>query len=176
VGERRARLGVRHRLATQAKTVDQVADALVALHSSDPVTVYLTAFARVARFTPADLEDALYERKSLLRMLGMRRTLFVVPRDVAAIMDEACTKLLVPAQRARLARMLEEQGIAADGATWVRRVSQRTLEALRSRGEAAAVELTKDVPDLRKKLSFGEGKTWGGDVGVSTRILFLLAT
>jgi Winged helix DNA-binding domain len=176
VGERRARLGVRHGLATQAETVDQVADALVALHSSDPVTVYLTAFARVARFTPADLEDALYVRKSLLRMLGMRRTLFVVPRDVAAVMDEACTKVLAPAQRRRLVGLVEEQGIAADGSKWVRRVSERTLTALRGRSEAAAVELTQDVPDLRKKLTFGEGKTWGGDVGVSTRILFLLAT
>jgi DNA glycosylase AlkZ-like len=91
-------------------------------------------------------------------------------------MDEACTKLLVPGQRRRLVGLIEEQGIAADGSRWVRRVSERTLAALRKRGEAAAVELTKDVPDLRQKLSFGEGKTWGGNVGVSTRILFLLAT
>jgi hypothetical protein len=176
VEERRARLGVRHRLAVPAKTVEQVAEALVALHSSDPVTVYLTAFARVARFAPTDLEDALYERKTLVRMLGMRRTLFVVALDVAAVMDEACTKLLAPAQRQRLVRALQEQGIAADGSTWVRRVSHRTLAALRIRGEAAAVELTKDVPELRRKLRFGEGRSWGGEVGLSTRILFLLAT
>jgi hypothetical protein len=176
VDERRASLGVRHHLATPAGTVEQVAEALVALHSSDPVTVYLTAVARLARFAPGDLEGALYERKSLVRMLGMRRTLFVVPRDLAAIMDEACTKLLAPAQRTRLVRVLEEQGVAADGAAWVRRVSERTVAALRARGEAAAVELTTDVPELRTKLVFGEGRTWGGQVGVSTRILFLLAT
>jgi DNA glycosylase AlkZ-like len=176
VDERRARLGVRHRLATPARTVEQVAEALVALHSSDPVTVYLTAFARLARFAPADLERALYDRKSLVRMLGMRRTLCVVPRDFAAIMDEACTKLLAPAQRRLLVRMIEEQGVAADGTAWVRRVAARTLAALRARGEAAAVELSADVPELRTKLTFGEGRTWGGEVGVSTRILFLLAT
>jgi hypothetical protein len=38
------------------------------------------------------------------------------------------------------------------------------------------VELTEEVPELGTKLHFGEGKTWGGQIGVSTRVLFLLAT
>ncbi len=156
--------------------MDEVAGALVGLHSSDPTTVYLSARARVADLAPSDLEDALYERRSLVRMLGMRRTLFVVPRDLAAVMDEACTKALVPAQRARLIRMLEEQGIAADGAAWLDRVEEGTVRALAELGEAPATELTKIVPELTAKLTFGEGKTWGGEVGVSTRVLFLLAT
>jgi hypothetical protein len=176
VPQRRARLGVRHDLARRTATVEDAASDMVALHSSDPVTVHLSASARVRGFTPAHLESALYERKTLVRMLGMRRTLFVVSLDVAAVMDEACTKALAPAERRRLIGLIEEQGIARDGAGWLDRVCSRTLEALRARGEAAAVELTKDVPQLAKKLTFGEGKTWGGQVGLSTRVLFLLAT
>jgi hypothetical protein len=151
---------------------------MVGLHSSDPATVFLSARARVSGFVPSDLEDALYERRALVRMLGMRRTIFVVPVEVAAVMDEACTKALAPGQRRRLITMLEEQGIARPGAggRWVDRVASATLEALAVRGEATARELTKDVPDLGAKLTFGEGKTWGGTMGVSTRILFLLAT
>ena len=151
---------------------------MVGLHSSDPTTVYLSAWARVDGFVPADLEDALYERRSLIRMLGMRRTLFVVPRDLAAVMDEACTKALAPGQHARLIRMLEEQGVAkaGRGERWLERVLAQTLDALTARGEATARELTKDVPDLGVKLAFGEGKTWAGTMGVSTRVLFLLAT
>ena len=103
VAERLARLGLRHDLARLVASVGTAASDMVALHSSDPVTVHLSAFARVRGFTPADLERALYERKTLVRMLGMRRTLFVVPLDVAAVMDEACTKALVPGQRRRLA-------------------------------------------------------------------------
>ena len=167
---------MRHDLAARTATVERAVSDLVALHSSDPVTVHLSAAARVEGFTPATLEDALYERKTLLRMLGMRRTLFVVPLDVAAIMDEACTQALVPAQRRRLIAMIEEQGIAKDGARWLDRASAATLEALRARGEAAAAELTKVVPQLRKKLVFGEGTAWAGEVGLSTRVLFLLAT
>ena len=178
VEERRARLGLRHRLARPAASVEAVADEIVGMHSSDPATVFLSAKARVDDFVPADLEDALYERRSLVRMLGMRRTLFVVPRDLAAMMDEACTKALVPGERKRLVQMLEKQGIApaGRGARWLDRVAAKTLEALVARGEATARELTKDVPELGAKLSFGEGKTWAGTMGVSTRVLFLLAT
>jgi poly(A) polymerase len=69
-----------------AGSVEEATAALVGLHSSDPTSVYLSARARVSGFVPDDLEDALYERRSLARMIGMRRTLFVVPREVAAVL------------------------------------------------------------------------------------------
>lgn len=151
---------------------------MAALHSSDPATVHLACRARVDGFEPADLEEALYVRKTLVRMLGMRRTLFVVPRDLAPVMHEACTKALIPRERARLVRMLEEQGVArpGHGERWLDRVEAETLAAVDRHGEAAARELTAEVPDLANKLRFGEGKTWGASVGLSTRVLFLLAT
>ncbi len=178
IDERRARLGVRHHLARPAGSSDAAAAGMVGLHSSDPVSPFLSARARVDGFVHADLEDALYERRSLVRMLGMRRTLFVVPRDLAAVMHEACTKALVPRERARLIRMLEGQGIvrAGRGPRWVDRVTAKTLDAIDARVEAGARELTADVPELAAKLRFGEGKRWGGTVGLSTRVLFLLAT
>jgi hypothetical protein len=176
--ERRARLGLRHHLASPAASPEEAAASMVGLHSSDPVSVFLSAWARVDGFEPADLEDALYRRRSLVRMLGMRRTLFVVPVDLAAVMDEACTKALAPGERSRMIRMLEEQGVvsAGRGERWLARVASGTLAALEARGEASARELTADVPKLATKLHFGQGKTWGGTVGVSTRVLFLLAT
>jgi winged helix DNA-binding protein len=176
--ERRARLGLRHLLAAPGRFPVEAATALVALHSSDPSSVYLETFARVRPFTPTDLEDALYERRSLVRMLGMRRTLFVVPRDLAAVVDEACAKRLAAAQLTRLVRMLEEQGVvpAGRGARWVERVANATLDALAARGEATARQLTADVPELANRLTVGEGRPWAGAMGVSTRILFLLAT
>ena len=178
VRQRRARLGARHRLASRAATVEEAAGSVVGLHSSDPATVYLSSWARVDGFEPTDLEDALYDRRSLVRMLGMRRTLFVVPVDLAPVMHEACTKALIPGQRARLVRMLEEQRVAPTGRgeAWLAKVSAETLAAIAARGEATARELTADVPELGAKLTIGQGKTWAGTVGVSTRVLFLLAT
>src|SRR6478735_4305035 len=93
--ERQRRLLVRHHLARTATTVEEVAGDVVGLHSSDPATVVLSARARLDPFDVADLEDALYERRTLLRMLAMRRTMFVVPLDLAAVMEASCTKALV---------------------------------------------------------------------------------
>lgn len=175
-GERRARLASRHHLVAPTSDVEMAAGDLVGLHSSDPATVYLSSWARVGGFRVGDLEESLYERRSLVRMLGMRRTMFVVPLDLAAIMDAACTRALAPAQERRLARMLEAQGIADDGIAWLEEVEGQVMDALVARGEATAIELVADVPELGRRLRFGEGKTWGGTVGVSTRVLFLLAT
>ena len=176
MAERRARLAFRHHLAVSAGNVETVAASLVGLHSSDPVTVYLAARARVAGFEVAHLEHALYEARSLVRVLGMRRTMFVVPPGLAAVIDAACTRALAPAERRRMERLLSEQGIADDAAGWLADVERRTLAALAARGQATAKELTGDVPELGRKLSFGAGRKWAGTVGVSTRVLFLLAT
>ncbi len=174
--ERRARLGFRHHLSAPAATVESVANDLVGLHSSDPATVYLSTRARLNRFAVEDLEQALYEHRTLVRMLGMRRTMFVVPGDLAGVMDAACTRALAPTERRRLIRMVEGQHLTVDGAAWLEDVEARVMTALVARGEATATELTSDVPELGLKLTFGEGKTWGGTFGMSTRVLFLLAT
>jgi hypothetical protein len=47
VTERRARLARRHLLVQSAATIEEAADTMVGFHSSDPVTVYLSARARV---------------------------------------------------------------------------------------------------------------------------------
>lgn len=178
VEQRRARLGVRHRLVARAATPEEAARAVVALHSSDPATVFLSAWARVDGFVTDQLEDALYERRSLVRALGMRRTLFVVPLELAPAMQSACAAAFVAGERTRLARLLEEQGIVKPGAgrRWIDRTETRTLRALAARGQASARELTKDVPELGHKLAYGQGTAWAGTMGVSTRVLFLLAT
>lgn len=174
--QRRARLARRHHLAPRAGSVSVVASALVGLHSSDPASVYLSARARVKHFEVLDLEYALYEQRTLVRMLGMRRTMFVVDRDLAAVMDHAVTQALAPGERRRLVTLIEAQGHATDGGRWLRRVERRTLTALDELGEATATELSRHVPELKLKLTMGEGKKWGADVGLSTRVLFLLAT
>jgi len=177
VRERRARLGLRHGLAAGVGSVDDAADGLVGFHSSDPASVFLSARTRVNGFAVEELEDALYERRSLVRLIGMRRTLFVVERGLAPVIDAACTQRIAAGERRRLVRLLEAQGVAPAGKAgrWLDRVASATLDALRTRGVATARELTRDVPEPGAKLSFGEGKAWAGTMGVSTRTLFLLA-
>ena len=130
VAERRRRLLVRHHLARPGASVEQVAGDLVGVHSSDPATVVLSSRARLDPFAVADLEAALYERRTLLRMLAMRRTMFVVPLDLAAVMDASCTKALVPVERRKLVQMLTEAGIAGDVDAWIDRVRAETMAVL----------------------------------------------
>jgi hypothetical protein len=174
VAERRARLGIRHSLAKPAATVEEAAAALIGLHSSDPTSVYLSARARAPRLGREALDDALYERRSLVRMLGMRATLFVTTPELAAVIDAACTKAIGAAERRRVIRLLEEQGIAPDGGAWLKAAVRDTMAALHEHGELAGAQLTKMVPVLATKLRYGSGK-WTAESAITTRIVFLLA-
>jgi hypothetical protein len=61
--ERRTRLARRHCLAAESRAVSPLdaTNALVALHSTDPATVFLSTRARVRDFQVRQLEAALYE-------------------------------------------------------------------------------------------------------------------
>ncbi|MDT7552414.1 MAG: hypothetical protein QOI16_950, partial [Pseudonocardiales bacterium] len=112
--ERRARLVVRHRHVVAERTDDVVAltDGLVALHSTDPVSVYLSAAARMTLPSLAPLDAALYEERSLVRHHAMRRTLWVFGHEAARIAHHASTLGLVKVQRRNTLAMLDGAGIA----------------------------------------------------------------
>lgn len=177
--ERRRRIGVRHHLHPDHRAVSpaEAAGQQVGLHSSDPATVFLSTWARVADTSIGDIEGRLYGvQPSLHRVLGMRRTLFAVPDDLVPLMHHGCAKRLAPAERRRLVGYLESQGITKRGEVWLDRVMEATLATIADLGEAPAMEIRKHVPELRLTITFGKGRKWGGQVGVSTRVLFLLAT
>jgi hypothetical protein len=175
VEERRSRLGRRHFLApgSRARDAVELSAGLVGLHATDPATVFLSARARGVE--SADLERALYEERSVLRMIGMRRTLFVLPLALAAVVQAACTESILLTSRRRYAKLIEGGGIASDGEAWLDEVGAETLRALEVRGQAFAADLSADVPPLREKVHFGEGKTWASSTGMTSWVLFLLA-
>lgn len=105
----------------------------------------------------------------------MRRTLFAVPPELVPLLHHGCARRLAPAERRRLIGYLESQDITRRGDAWLDSVADRTEAAIAEQGEASAIELRELVPELRLTLTFGQGKKWGGRVGVSTRVLFLLA-
>ncbi len=178
--ERRVRLARRHHLAPDhwAEGPLEVARSLVALHSTDPASVYLSCLARTGAAEVTAIDRALYDDRSLVRMLGMRRTVFVVPVELASVVDAACTRSIAARERLRLVELLEQTGIAAagDGPRWLAQVEEETMAALRQRGRAAGQELSAAVPGLRKQYTVGdETKKWAGMVAISSRVLFQLA-
>ena len=178
VERRRRHHARRQRLATPSDDLHQVAADLCGLHSSDAATVMLAARARVSGFTVDDAEQALYEDRSLARVLGMRRTMFVVPTEDVALLHAAATCDLVDRERRRLVGMLADSDVTdgLDPTTWLLGVEEATVQALHDRGPATATELTTLVPELGRKVTVAREKRWGGQLGVSTRVLFLLAT
>jgi hypothetical protein len=179
VRERRARLARRHHLAAEAAatTVADVAEDLVALHATDPATVHLALRARLAQPSVAAVEEALYEERSLVRMLGMRRTMFVVPTDLVPVVQAAAADAVAAAQRKLLIQHLTEAsgGVVDNPATWLKEVGDATVRALAARGQATATELAQDEPRLRTQLSMAEGKAYAAVVNVTTRVLNVLA-
>jgi hypothetical protein len=176
VAERRARLVRRHRLspAIRAHDVLDAVRSVVALHSTDPVTVFLSAWARTSGFRPVDLERALYDERTLVRMLGMRRTLFVVPRELVGVVDAACARAVAAQERRKLERFVAESGLSDDPSAWIEAAAAAALDALGARDGAFAGELSGDHPALSQRIRIGVGTRWETEVGAASRILLLL--
>ena len=179
--ERQARLARRHHLAPDARAsgIAEAARDLVGLHSTDPATVYLSTFTRTApgdpEADPAAIGRTIYDDRSVVRMLGMRRTMFVEPLELVPVVHAAYARANGGQQRRATIQLLGSAGIADDPARWLAEVEAETLAALTLRGEATATEIAQDVPRLREQIPVGAGKRWEGTIGVSTRVLFRLA-
>ncbi|MFF6874583.1 winged helix DNA-binding domain-containing protein [Streptomyces sp. NPDC012474] len=174
--ERRARLALRQQLAGRARagTPEEVAGALVALHGTDPATVYLAVGARLtdpAR-TVEEMGRALYEDRSLVRMHGMRHTVFVFPTALTAVVHASTGLAVAARERAALLKHMAAAG--APDAAWLKEVEESALAALARRGQATAAELAQDEPRLREQFVYAAGKSYEGIHTVSTRLLRVL--
>jgi hypothetical protein len=137
--------------------------------------VFLSVHARTSDLTPPDIERELYEERSLVRMLGMRRTLFVVPRELVPVVQAACTRTIATRERRRLEQMIVDSGISTRPASWLARVSKAVLHALEPKGEAFTSDLAKAVPVLAKRLRVGAGTRFETTQSAASRVLPQLA-
>jgi hypothetical protein len=174
--ERRARLVRRHLLAPQARatSVAVVAESLGAIHSSDAATVFLSIRARTDGLDPPAIERELYDERTVLRMLGMRRTLFVVPRAARPLVQAACTDAIAARERARLVDALAATSEVSDPSAWLREAEAVALEAVEAAGEAATAEVVRAAPILATKVQLGVGR-WALQPSAGSRVLPLLA-
>lgn len=176
VEERRARLAVRHHVAPPARvvSVDEAARDVVCLHATDPSTVYLSAWARTHNLTIEDVDNALYDDRLLVRMLAMRRTMFVTPVEDAPILHGAASRALIRTERKRNRELVTMLGVD-DVSAWIKDAEAATMAVLERRGEATARELASEVPALQQKVRVNVGKRYEGNIGMSSRILLVLA-
>jgi Winged helix DNA-binding domain len=177
VAERRARLAVRHHLAPEARaaTAADAAADLIGLHGTDPASVYLAAWARTSGVDLAAIENELYTERTLVRMLGMRRTVFVVPTALVPVIQCACTDQVAERLRRQLTEVVRAAGIAPDAEAWLKEVGEATAQVLADRGPATGAELARDEPRLRTQIVAAADNPYGGAVNLTTRLLTLLS-
>ena len=175
--ERRARVGVRHLLAagTQVASVAEAARAMVVLHASDPASSFLQARARMTESSPATIEREMYEERTVLRVLAMRRTLFVARVEDVPMIHAAASLAIAAMERKRTLSMMTGAGIGPDPAAMLAELEEIGLAAVRERGEASTAELTRLDPRLGQKITIARGKSYEGTISVSQKVFFHLA-
>lgn len=172
---RRARLADRHRLLPHRATDDvpALAESVLALHSTDPVTVYLSAAARMASPSIEGVDQALYAERNVLRHHAMRRTLWIATPPTLARMHATTTAVYAAAQHRRLLGMLADSGIT-DGERWLTAAKADLLDLLQTEGPMTARTLGQRVPQLAHPLRLAVGKPYEGTQAAHTRVLLQL--
>ncbi len=157
--ERRARLAVRHALAPAHRvgTPEAATRAVGVLHATEPATVHLSCRARVPDLEVGDVVRALEVDRSLVKQLGMRRTLFVVPRDLLPAVLPSASARVAATERAVMAKEAAKCGVA-DGNAWVDAARAEVLALLaRNPGGLTAQAVREAVPMLDGSVSVSPG-------------------
>ncbi|WP_406637712.1 winged helix DNA-binding domain-containing protein [Amycolatopsis sp. WGS_07] len=168
--ERRDRIGLRHALATAASGVEEAVRAVTCLHATEASSIYLSAYAR-SRADRESISDALFGRRTVVRQLAMRRTVFAFPADLFAAARGSAAARVARQLTARLVKDAELAGIS-DGAAWVEERCAEALAAIREE-PGTTVQLRARVPELSTRIAAEGRPTVLAPVG--SRVLTVLA-
>ncbi len=173
--ERRARLAGRQGFAGGFPDVLGATRAMTVLHATEAATVHLALWARVPGVTLADVDAALYDDRTLVKQLAMRRTLFVFPRDLLpAAWGSAAARVAVQ-QRKQLVKWTVQAGLADDPDIWLTAVFADVLAAMADGVPRTTRELRDLVPALDGRFTLGTPeKKWGGDFPIGAWVMTTL--
>ncbi len=178
--QRRARVVRRHLLDGSARTAVDAARAVVGLHASDPATVFLSVLARGRQLEITDVDGEMYDAGSLVRLMGMRRTLFVVPADLVPVVHHAASLPVAEAMRRRLVKQLTEgptdPPLPGDVAGWLDRAEDEVERFVAAQGPVDGARVGEAVPALRTALLPRTTKKYDVRRTVTSNVLTLMAT
>lgn len=171
-GERRARLATRHALAPSSRVAspEAVTRAMTVLHATEPATVYLSCWARMTGAVSPGVDRALYDDRSLVKQLAMRRTLFVFPRDLLPAGWAGPSARVAATERARITKDVVLAGVATDGDAWLDHGREQVLAVLADAPEGrTAQDIRRAVPAIDVKVAVSPGSSW-----TASRVVSLL--
>ncbi|MXP23964.1 winged helix DNA-binding domain-containing protein [Gordonia sp. HNM0687] len=175
--ERRRRLIRRHHLDTRERAValTDVVDDLVGLHATTPSTVYLSAWARVPGFRPEAMDIALYEDRTLVKQLAMRRTLFVFGHTVLAEAIGAVGPRVTASERTNMLRDLRRSPDFDDPEGWIDAARAAVAEDLADGAARTSTGLRRRNPALDGHVIYAADKSWGGRISMGPRVLNMMS-
>ncbi len=171
--ERRARLARRHHLLPDTRIDDaaKLTDDLVALHSSDPATVYLSLLVRMASPDVETIDAALYEDRTLVRHHAMRRTMWVMTRATARRAHAAATERIAAEEEKRTAKALRDTADVADPETWLAGAKQEVVALIAGTGPLDARSVGRRMPHLSFPVVFGASTRNPATLNAHTKVL-----
>ena len=119
--ERRQRLARRHALARGHRHSDPLSatTGMTVLHATEAGSVYLALVARVQELDASDVDRALYDDRTMVKQLAMRRTLFVFPRDLLPAAWSSAGARTAEFERRKISKDLVASGRTTDGDAWL---------------------------------------------------------
>ncbi len=171
--ERRARLAVRHGLAVPVLDAAAAARATVCLHATEPASVHLAAWARCAA-TRSEVDAALYDDRSVVKQLAMRRTVFGFPRELLPATWGSASARVAGQQVRRLATEMEAAGVTGDGPAWVEEHLALVRGLIETDGPLTTAEVRTRLPALDARVTRGKGK-YQTEVAIAAGVLVALA-
>jgi len=82
---------------TRSDDIIQTVRDMGGLHATSPKTPYLSLFSRVNNFTKEKLYEELYVKRSLGKIRCMRKTVYIVPKEIISVAFAATRKMAEPA-------------------------------------------------------------------------------
>ncbi|UCC19723.1 MAG: AlkZ family DNA glycosylase [Promethearchaeota archaeon] len=115
----------------------QITADLCGLHSTRLSASFFSLFARTKNFEKADLERELYINRTLGRVRGMRRTLFIETIDMIPIVHNATFKLV----EKNIEKYMEFHKVSINE---YQKISEKIMEILKGR-ELSTAEIRKEL-------------------------------
>jgi hypothetical protein len=159
--------------SAQPTGIVQVTRDVVALHATGATGPYLSLWARAPGFQRKALEEALYERRELARVLCMRTTLHVVPSEEVAFFLRAYTQAQLPAELRDPAPLLVQAGLCpeTEAGAALETLHQQVLDVLAEKGPATVREISLAVPQLQARVRHSVGKSYEGEFSLGSRLV-----
>ena len=171
---RRARIARRHGLHPDHRydSIEATTVGMTALHATEVSTPYLSLHARIGHLTVEDVDHALYDDRSIVRTMAMRRTLWIVPRDLLPAVSGSAGRRVADEQRRLLVKETADLEFES-GADWIADAARRVIDTLTGQ-ELSARQLREALPDLGGTFTAAPGTKWSTEVPVMRRLLTML--